>query len=236
MRVGICDDDSKWYQKAKGIIEAYGKKVDIKIDVLYFSQGENLEVYEGAPLEAIFMDVDLGEESGIALAGKINKKWKSCQIIYLTNYLSYATETYHTAHTFFVLKEQFQDRIGEVFGKILHTIEQKSENLVFSAIGGKEVVLAPEDILYFERSGRITRIVTVWGNYEIWDKLGSVMEKLSKMDFVRCHNSYIVYMPAVRELGKGCFILKNGTKIMISRSHTKAVKTAFIRWAMTQMF
>ncbi len=202
MRVGICDDDSKWYQKAKGIIEAY---------------------------------VDLGEESGIALAGKINKKWKSCQIIYLTNYLSYATETYHTAHTFFVLKEQFQDRIGEVFGKILHTIEQKSENLVFSAIGGKEVVLAPEDILYFERSGRITRIVTVWGNYEIWDKLGSVMEKLSKMDFVRCHNSYIVYMPAVRELGKGCFILKNGTKIMISRSHTKAVKTAFMRWAMTQM-
>ena len=187
-------------------------------------------------MEAIFMDVDLGEESGIALAGKINKKWKSCQIIYLTNYLSYATETYHTAHTFFVLKAQFQDRIGEVFGKILHTIEQKSENLVFSAIGGKEVVLAPEDILYFERSGRITRIVTVWGNYEIWDKLGSVMEKLSKMDFVRCHNSYIVYMPAVRELGKGCFILKNGTKIMISRSHTKAVKTAFMRWAMTQMF
>lgn len=62
------------------------------------------------------------------------------------------------------------------------------------------------------------------------------MEKLSKMDFVRCHNSYIVYMPAVRELGKGCFILKNGTKIMISRSHTKAVKTAFMRWAMTQMF
>ncbi|HJC10850.1 MAG TPA: LytTR family DNA-binding domain-containing protein [Candidatus Blautia merdigallinarum] len=235
MRVGICDDDNKWYQKAKEIIESYGKKTDIEIEVLYFPQGESLEAYEGDPLEAVFMDVDLGKESGIILAGKINKKWKNCQIIYLTNYLSYATETYHTTHTFFVLKEQFQERIGEVFGKIFHIMEQKSERLAFSVIGGKEVVLAPEDILYFERSGRTTRIVTLWGNYEIWDKLQDVMEKLPELDFVRCHNSYIVYMPAVREMGKGCFILKNGTKIMISRSHTKAVKTAFMRWAMTQM-
>ena len=114
-------------------------------------------------------------------------------------------------------------------------MEQKSERLIFSVVGGKEVILAPEDILYFERSGRVTRIVTVWGNYEIWDKLKDVMDKLSEVDFVRCHNSYIVYMPAVRELGKSCFILKNGTKIMISRSHMKGVKAAFMRWAMTQI-
>ena len=140
-------------------------------------------ICEGDPLEAIFMDVDLGEENGIVLAGKINKRWKNCQIIYLTNYLSYATETYHTEHTFFVLKEQFQDRIGEVFGKILHTIEQKSERLAFSVIGGKEVILAPEDILYFERSGRVTKMVTVWGNYEIWDKLKDVMTKIVRSGF-----------------------------------------------------
>lgn len=235
MRVGICDDDSKWYQKAKEIIEAYGKKTGTEIKILYFSQGDSLEEYEGEPLEVIFMDVALGDKDGIALAGKINKKWKNCQIVYLTNYLYYATETYHTDHTFFVLKEQFEERIGEVFGKILHIMEQKSEKLVFSVIGGKEIVLAPEDILYFERRGRITRIVTVWGNYEIWDKLRDVMEKLSEIDFVRCHNSYIVYMPAVREMGKGCFILKNGTKIMISRSHIRTVKASFMCWALTQI-
>lgn len=235
MRVGICDDDSKWYQKAKEIIEAYGKKTGTEIKILYFSQGDSLEEYEGEPLEVIFMDVALGDKDGIALAGRINKKWKNCQIVYLTNYLYYATETYHTDHTFFVLKEQFEERIGEVFGKILHIMEQKSEKLVFSVIGGKEIVLAPEDILYFERRGRITRIVTVWGNYEIWDKLRDVMEKLSEIDFVRCHNSYIVYMPAVREMGKGCFILKNGTKIMISRSHIRTVKASFMCWALTQI-
>lgn len=235
MRVGICDDDVKWCQKAKEIIEEYGKKTDMEIEILCFRQEEELNRYTGDPLSVIFMDVELGEKSGIDLAGQVNKRWKNCQIVYLTNYLTYATEIYHTDHTFFVLKEQFQDRIGEVFGKILHILEQKSERLVFSVIGGKEIVLAPEDILYFERSGRITRIVTVWGNYEIWDKLRDVMERLSKIDFVRCHNSYIVYMPAVKVMEKGYFILKNDTKIIISRSHIKMVKSAFMRWALTQI-
>ena len=117
MRVGICDDDSKWYRRAKEIIEEYGKKTDTRIDVLYFPQGESLEIYEGDPLEAIFMDVDLGEENGIVLAGKINKRWKNCQIIYLTNYLSYATETYHTEHTFFFFFFIFRTGSGKYSGK-----------------------------------------------------------------------------------------------------------------------
>ena len=71
---------------------------------------------------------------------------------------------------------------------------------------------------------------------KIWDKLRDVMEKLSEIEIlVRRHNSYIVYMPAVREMGKGCFILKNGTKIMISRSHIRTVKASFMRWALTQI-
>ena len=38
MRVGVCDDDSKWYKQAKEIIEAYGKKTDTKIEILYFAK------------------------------------------------------------------------------------------------------------------------------------------------------------------------------------------------------
>ena len=40
MRAGICDDDSKWYQCAKEIIEGYGKKTDTKIEILYSPGGK----------------------------------------------------------------------------------------------------------------------------------------------------------------------------------------------------
>lgn len=60
-------------------------------------------------------------------------------------------------------------------------------------------------------------------------------EILPSLDFVRCHNSYIVYLPAVREMEKGAFTLKDGTSIMISRSYMKSVKSAFMKWAQTQI-
>ena len=67
MRVGICDDDSKWYQCAKEIIEGYGKKTDTKIEILYFPQGESLEVYEGDPLDVITVKESRGQPINGAL-------------------------------------------------------------------------------------------------------------------------------------------------------------------------
>ena len=62
------------------------------------------------------------------------------------------------------------------------------------------------------------------------------MEQLPEGDFIRCHNSYIIYCPAVRERVKGAFVLVNNTRIMISRSYAKKVKEAFMQWALTQFF
>ena len=96
--------------------------------------------------------------------------------------------------------------------------------LYFSLIGKGEVVLMPGDIYYFQRVKRVTIIHTVWGEYEIWDKLDDIYKKVSGMDFIRCHNSYIVYLPAIREKQKNTFILRTGTRIGISRGFAKATR------------
>lgn len=240
MRVGICDDELLWREKAKDILEEYGKEKCIEIECLCFGSEEEMDSYTESPPDVLFMDISLEDNGetkrdGIQAASRINERWRGCQIVYLTNYLFYATDVYQTEHTYFVLKEQFKERVGEIFEKIFHNMDQKYRKLMFSVIGGGTVVLAPEEILYFERDKRITRIVTYHRKYEIWDKLGKVMEMLPETDFIRCHNSYIVYFPSVKEMDKGQFIMNDGTKIAISRNRAKEVKNAFIRWALTQM-
>lgn len=235
IRAGICDDDRVWCSRAERIIDDYAEAIEAEIETVCFGDREQLFSYTGAPLEVLFMDISLRDDNGIEVAKAVNERWKHCQIVYLTNYLHYATEVYATEHIFFALKEQFEQRIGEIFGKVFHELEQKKPHLVFSVIGGKELILAPEDILYFERVRRVTVIETVWGRYEIWDKMDEIQEMLPKIDFVRCHNSYIVYLPAVREMLKNAFLLKNGAKVVISRSHLKNVKETFSKWARTQI-
>lgn len=189
----------------------------------------------GAALDLLFLDIELGEENGIAIARRVNEKWKHCQIVYLTNFLFYATEVYQTEHMFFVLKEQFERRLEEIFQKFFHQTRQKERSLIFSVIGGSRLCLAPDEILYLERLRRVTRVVTVWGDYAIWDKIDVLEQKLPKPDFLKCHSSYIVYLPAIREQRKSEFLMKNGDQIAISRSYLKKVKEGFLKWALTQM-
>ena len=98
-------------------------------------------------------------------------------------------------------------------------------------IGGKNCRRRREDILYFERKGRETGIHTCWGVYAVWDKLQTLMERLPILDFVRCHNSYIVNLLSVREMRDNEFIMTEGSSVPISRRYAKTVKEAFVRWA-----
>lgn len=235
MLVGICDDDRIWERRASQIIEEYGKKVLTEIEIQYFPDRNSLLNYVGEPIDALFLDIELGEENGIKLAEEVHKKWADCPVIFLTNYLHYATDVYHTEHIWFAVKEQFRDRVGEIFDRIIRSREKQKKQLHFICTNKQMVSLSPDDIFYLERVERKTRLITSWGNYELKDRMDQCETYLTKPDFLRCHNSYIVYLPNVKEYKKGIFYMKNGDKLTISRAYEKETKAAFTRWIMSQM-
>lgn len=235
MRIGICDDDIKWREYVENVLSEYLSKSSMTIELEHFSNKGDVEEYKGKPLDAVLMDIELDEENGIELALRINEKWENCKIIYLTNYLFYATEVYNTRHIHFVLKDEFQERCGEIVRKIIYSMEQHAQKLSFSLVGGGYVTLLASEILYFEREQRATVMHTCWGSYRMWDKISDIVEKLPEIDFVRCHNSYIVYLPAVLHMSKKNFTLKNGSDIAISRGYSNLVKQAFSNWFSMQL-
>lgn len=235
--IGICDDSYEWYLKAKRIIDTYINKTGEEAEILYFQDKDSL-LENKERMDVLFMDIVLcqkdEDENGIQLAGFFREKQEDCQIVYLTNYLFYAVDVYETEHSYFVIKEQFEDRIEKVFEKIKHNLKQSINVLPFSVINEGKIVLKPEEILFFERKLRETEIVTETGKYKIWNKLDEIEAFLPKPDFVRCHNSYIVNLPNIREMQKKIFLMKDGSKIVISRGHQKEVKNAFMKWASMQ--
>ncbi|MBS6196035.1 MAG: response regulator transcription factor [Clostridiales bacterium] len=232
--IGICDDDASWHFAAEEIIRKHSSEHGILCVIKHFYKREEVLTY-GETMDVLFLDIELkNQENGIEIAEKVNRRWEECQIVYLTNYLFYAVDVYETQHTYFMVKEKFEVYIGQIFEKVLHGLKQSEKQLIYSLIKKGTLVLAPEDILYYERILRVTVIETTKGSFEIWDKLDAIMEKLPVKDFVRCHISYIVYFPAVMEMKSSCFLMKNGKEIPISRGYGKAVRQAFMEWALTQ--
>lgn len=235
MRIGICDNDKKWCECAKSIISKHIERINMTVEIVIFNDRDTLLKYTGEPLVALFLGIDLGEDSGIELATLVNHKWERCKIIYITNNLHHASDVYNTSHVYFGLKEEFKNKVGEIFSKIIEYEESRKKKIVLTLVGGDKVSLLPEDILYFERNKRITKIETVWGTFKIWDKMDQLMELLPELFFVRCHNSYIVYLPAVLRMDKQSFSMNNGVEVSISRGYHKEVEQAFAKWAISQV-
>lgn len=74
--VGICDDDKIWLEASKEIIIKFAQKTKIELQIQCFSNETQLLGYSGTPLDALFLDIELGNnENGIHLAKRLNTHW-----------------------------------------------------------------------------------------------------------------------------------------------------------------
>lgn len=113
-----------------------------------------------------------------------------------------------------------KNRIKQIFNKITVSIH-----------GSNKILLSLEEIVYFEREERITRVISLEGEHIIDEKISVLEEKLPVVDFVRCHHSYIVYLPAVVKYTNKVFEMCDGSEVLISRGYREHTRRAFERWA-----
>ena len=228
----ILDDDHLAARECKEIIAAHARDMGMELSVDEYHTPQELFTEEGRAAPAIaFLDILLpdGEEQGIEVGKQINEKWPECRIVYLTDYLMYATDVYSTRHTWFVLKSQLNERIDEVLARLMSELEMADRKLVFSN-SAQRIVLAAKEVLYFERTLRLTRIIGSDREFTVYDRLSDIQSQVSPILFCRCHNSYLVNLEAVLEMNPTFFIMSNHVQVPISRQYRQSVRQQFFEW------
>lgn len=235
MVIGICDDDKKWIQTCEKTLTEFADLININIEVKRFTKAIELLEYEGIPLDAVFLDIELGRQNGILIAKKLNKIRPNCLIIYMSNYLHYATEIYNTEHIWFVVKKHFKDKVGEILNRILHELENKSTRIILKTMKNDLISIVPSDICYMEKEKRGTKIVTVWSVYYVKERLSDIIPQLSELDFSQCHSSCVVNFRYVKELQKDVYILYGESEkeeiVQISRRYVQKTREDFLKWS-----
>ena len=237
LKIGICDSDVGWHRRMEEILGKAECITRISREMEHFYGEKELLLYTGDSIDLLFMDVKLKDGNGITLAGQINGIWPECQIIFVAEDLSSAVDAYETDHAYYILKDQAADLIERVLDKALDRAisgrYRKSKKLLLSIIRGEQVLLAANEIIYFERRKRVTFVRTTVGTYEVRDRLDVLEKVLFPEEFVRCHTSYIVYLPAVRAVEGNSFLMQDGSWVPISRGYQKTVKRYVNVWLRT---
>ncbi|MBX9929818.1 MAG: LytTR family DNA-binding domain-containing protein, partial [Gemmatimonadaceae bacterium] len=95
-------------------------------------------------------------------------------------------------------------------------------------VGERTILVPVADVRYIQSDGNYVDLFTAAGTHTIRETLASVETRLDPARFVRIHRRAIVAIDAIRELqpwfgGDQVLVLKDGTKLRISRTRREAV-------------
>lgn len=180
-------------------------KTAMKIKKQYVLQGfgVNLEqgllkVLEHRP-DLIFLDVELGDKSGLDLIRELkNSFFELPPIIMTTAHSQYAKEAVNNQVLYFLSKP-----INPIeLNKALHLFEKKYANQsqqLFVRTAKAIQLVKHDDIMYLKASGGYTEIYLNNASYHIPKPLKHFEFRLNR-DFLRVHRSYIINVRKIKEI------------------------------------
>lgn len=231
LKICIFDDSLEHAEHAAKCMDTYAQEQSLHFEIRMFTQEDQLLAYaaQGQRIDLLFADIDLGtgERSGLDVVRAFQALQPDCAVVYLTSYLSFATEVYETPHLYFVLKNELARRLPAVMNKMAARQEQSGSLPLYIKRKDCETIVEPGEILYCERQGRKTLIVTRRESLTAYQKISELMERLDPREFVRCHTSYIVHLRYVTKFQRTSFTMSNGQDIPISRGNYALTKQSF---------
>lgn len=225
MRIAILDDEKHHIEVTKKIVKDFFGEEEVLI-TCYETKKDFDNDFEISPFlfDILVLDILLPQSDGIEIAREIRSRNERCRIIFLSNYLEFATEVYETEHTFFVLKSDAVKKLPVAIKKAIDQLEKRrKESICIKALHDTQKVICFEDVVYVERVKRRTIINTVSGEEEtlenVSDVFGSLEDKL-----VRCHRSFWANPAHLKSFSSSEIVFANGMKIPLSRSYSKEMK------------
>lgn len=195
MRIAVCDDLTEYRMSVKCYAEEYFKLHHIDSYFDEFKTGTDL-LESDKIYDILFLDIELGDINGIAVAKEVQQKHKNTVILVVTAYHQYLDDAMDIQVTRYINKPVTQNRIFSALDKAMSVI---NENVITLHIKDNQVVrLKISDIIYAEAKLKGVFIYIKETDYRIKETMKQLRSMLTASCFAVPHNSYIVNMNYIK--------------------------------------
>ena len=216
IKVALCDDIIDYNKKMESYIEKYGNENHVEVKITSYGSGSQLLLnYQKRKFDVIFLDVSMPEMDGFETAEEIRKSDTDVSIVFCTSYytITNAGKGFEVAAEDFLSKPLLYRKVENILNKIYKKKLLNAEEKLFLKCHDGLITLQLSDIIYIQTENKLLILHTIHGDVQSSQRMSELEKRLSKKQFFRCHNSYMVnfdYMmemvDAIRDCAKGAAI------------------------------
>ncbi len=219
MNIAILEDLQSDYELLRDILQRNVKKQNNSICLHWFSDGESfLNDITSTKYDLFFLDMLLGDGmNGMDVARRVRLAGYTTPIVFTTSEPDFALEGYEVQAIDYLIKPYEPERIQAVVERVLTTLQKRYYLTV--AVGRGTQCICCDDLMWAEARDHYIEL------HMINDKtilatlsFGELLQALpSQPQFQNCCRGIIINLDYADALQENDFLLKNGTKVPVSR-------------------
>ncbi len=231
LRIALCDDIPAHSKQLLSLLES---EVSTPFEAAAFASPDELLAALDAQqyFDLFFLDIELGEASGVELARRINARLPMAQIIFVTANIMNAVEISEANHTYFLLKPVEAGKLRRAFLRATAALcSQTDKRLSLPLRSGGDAVVSSGKIIYCERVLRVTTVVCTDETLYTPLSLTALEDSLPKLMYARPHSSFLVNLMHVSRTDWQHVYLDNGAALSLTTHNRTAFREALAAYA-----
>ncbi|SDI52077.1 DNA-binding response regulator, LytR/AlgR family [Pseudobutyrivibrio sp. 49] len=229
MKLVIVEDNEAACVRLKNIIYSWATTNNIECELRMFNSGEGFFAakIKTDDICAFFLDIELGEMSGVDVAHRLRNNNYNGDIIFLTAFQEYVFQGYNVRAMNYILKPAEPTNVK----KCLDEIYAKNIKEFYTYHYRSEVISIPyKDIICFISNLHNVETVTLSKTYIEHLTFNEIIDCIPGT-FIQIHRSYIVNLSHVYRMTRNSVVLSNNMELSIGRSFAKSVSEKFIGYS-----
>lgn len=226
-QIAFCDDEVYQIKVNSLFLKEIASQNGYDFEYHGFQSGKQLRNYlQSNPIDILFLDIDLGDETGIEIAAWIAQNYPEVITIFVTGHREFAEEAFEVEAVGYLVKPYDIKKMENSLKKAMSLLEKKQLEQ-----SNTEIVITDEnikkkidcrDILYIQRQQAKSVIKTQDKEYQVYETIISLCERIGD-SFIRVNQGEVVNNKMIQEIKGNTVYLKNGMEMSIGRTYRKEV-------------
>lgn len=230
MRIAVCEDNEIHRDILEHLLTHYFSERSIPFELVPYKYGMNFlyDMEEGAYFDIAFLDIYMDDTMGNQIAHKLRAMGYQGEIVFFTASPNFAIESYDVDAGGYLLKPLEYEKLMKVMNRVTRDVAPSSYQIRHRATVTKVLY---NDILYVESINSKCILHSESGEaYTVYKTLNTIEKELGDRRFLRCHQSFLVNMDHIKQIGAQ-FLLSDGILVPIRQRGVKSVRQAYMDYS-----